>query len=225
MARIQTMGACCLVALVALFASVAGTAVPTAQAKDKDGDTTWEVLDEEDGITVYRREVPGRDVYAFRGDMVMNASIMEIIDVMQDVSKHTQWMYKCTESRILKRISEERAIGYTRVDAPWPLWDRDAVIDTKVKFNEDRSKVRMDFHGIDGRDLRKVPKKVIRMPRLDGFYEMHEFKPGKTRIRYQAISDIGGSVPKWMANLAAKDLPHTTLSRLRERVMAVHRKK
>jgi hypothetical protein len=185
-----------------------------------DSADAWEMLDQDEGITVYRREVPGRDVYAFRGDIVIDAHVSEIIGVMMDVSKHTEWMYKCIDSRILKQVDEQHAIGYTRVDAPWPISDRDAVIDTKVTYSDGGRRVRMDFHGIDGRDMLAVPDDVVRMPRLDGFYDLHEYAPGKTKIRYEAISDIGGKVPTWMANLAARDLPHLTLARLRDRVMA-----
>ena len=33
-------------------------------------------------------------------------------------------------------------------------------------------------------------------------------------------ADLGGSIPRWLAISGAKDLPHITLERLRERVQA-----
>lgn len=198
---------------------VALAAGPVARAADGKG--KWEKLSQEDGITTWRLQVPGKDLPGFRGKVTIDATIQEIIDVMMKTEDHTKWMYKCKESRVLKELSETHAIIYNRVEAPWPVWDRDIVMDTTMKFNESRTAVTMRFKNLKGKEGArwKAPiKRVVRMPRLVGFYKMVE-KDGRTRVTYEAESDIGGSIPKWLANLAAKDLPHITLERLRKRVM------
>jgi len=133
-------------------------------------------------------------------------------------------MYQCKESTVLSEISSSHAIIYTRVKAPWPVWDRDVVLDTVIKYNADETAVTMKFVDVKGakaEKFRKTPNKVIRMPNLIGFYKLREISPGKTKILYQAESDIGGSIPTWLVNMASKDLPHITLAKLRERVTGV----
>ena len=66
--------------------------------------------------------------------------------------------------------------------------------------------------------LKPLPKKVIRLPRLVGFYKLWEVEPKKTKVLYQVETDAGGSLPRWLAIFGAKALPYETLNRLRERV-------
>ena len=179
----------------------------------------WEFLTESKGVKVWKKDVPGLEFPGFRGRTTINASIERILEVMMDSSKHADWMYRCKESRILKEISDTEAVIYTRVDAPWPVWDRDAVMRTTMRYNADRTSLVMKFrHAKNPEKYKKTPEGVIRMPRLAGRYQLDQVGPNKTTILYEAVSDIGGSIPTWIANLGSRDLPAITLSRLRDRV-------
>ncbi len=163
--------------------------------------------------------MPGLEFPGFRGRTTINASIERILAVMMDSTKHADWMYRCKESRILKEISDTEAVIYTRVDAPWPLWDRDAVMHTTMRYNANRTSVVIEFrHANNPEKYKRTPKGVIRMPRLVGRYQLDRVGPSKTRVLYEAVSDLGGSVPGWIANLGSREMPAITLSRLRDRV-------
>jgi hypothetical protein len=195
----------------------------TSDARATD-DSEWEHLSTDEGITVWTLEKPGEEFPGFRGQTIINASLKKVVDVMMDSSKHTEWMYQCKESSVIKELTPTHAIIYTRVKAPWPVWDRDVVLDTVIKYNADETAVTMKFVNVaaaKSEKYRKTPNKVIRMPSLEGFYKLREISPGKTKILYQAESDIGGSIPTWLVNIASKDLPHITLAKLRERVTGV----
>jgi hypothetical protein len=56
------------------------------------------------------------------------------------------------------------------------------------------------------------------MPRLEGSYRMEQLAANKTRVTYTVEVDIGGSVPDWMAEMVARDMPYKTLLKLRGRV-------
>ncbi len=203
----------CLLAGVAVASPTPVAGAPTPG--------TWEHLSTEDGITVWRLTVPGQDLPGFRGQVVIDATIAEIVAVMTKSEDHTKWMYKCKESKVLRELSPSHAIIYNRVEAPWPVSDRDIVMDTTVTYNETRTAVTMLFKNLRGDAASRYHKPVegvVRMPRLVGFYKMWE-NNGKTKVLYEAESDIGGSIPLWLVNLASKDLPHITLDRLRRRVM------
>lgn len=66
--------------------------------------------------------------------------------------------------------------------------------------------------------LRPLPDHVIRLPRLDGSYQIESIAPNKTQITYTVEVDIGGSVPDWVAKMIARDMPYKTLFKLRSRV-------
>jgi len=184
----------------------------------------WEFLGNDDGIHVWKREIAGQDMPGFRGQAFIKASIEQIITTMLDYKKHTDWMYACEESDVLKRFNPDHALMYNRIGAPWPVWDRDVIADTLVERSPDGRQLKVTFQNVAS-DLRKVPSKVIRLPRLQGFYKLFAVESNKTKVLYQVEADLGGNIPRWLAINGAKDMPHITLERLRERVERAFAKK
>lgn len=180
------------------------------------GQGAWQHVDDEDGVTVWKLETPGSDMPGFRGQTFIKGSIADIMKQLFDVQHHTQWMYRCTESTLLKQLTEDRAILYNRTDAPWPIWDRDVVLETHIG-QADPSFTTVTFKNAHA-ELKPAPDRVVRMPRLIGFYKLWQVDPGRVKVLYQVEADIGGSVPNWIANRYARDLPRITLLKLRERV-------
>src|SRR5262249_4361826 len=148
-----------------------------------------------------------------RGQTIIDGSIDKIMETMLNWREHTQWMYRCKESTLVKRIDDHEAFMYNRTEAPWPVSDRDVVLRTLITRTPDQKHLQVAFSNMTT-ELKPEIDGVVRMPRLTGFYKMWEIEPNKTKILYQVEADIGGSIPKWLATLAAKDLPYRTLSKL-----------
>lgn len=204
---------CLLLAIVGLLASSPGAA--GAQAAPKS--TPWEQIDDDDGIRVWQHEVPGLDLPGFRGETTVSGSPEAVVKVIEDWKHHTEWMHNCVESKELKRFEDGRTVMYNRTSAPWPVWDRDVILETKLERSSDGKTVTLNFHNTSS-DLRKLPQKVVRMPRLTGFYKLVDLGNQKTRVTYQVEADPGGSLPRWVAKRVVRDLPYETLSRLRDRL-------
>lgn len=178
---------------------------------------TWTFVTEEDAIRVWKLEIPGQDLPGFRGQTIIKGSIDDIMKQMMDSEHHTDWMYRCKESRVLKSFDATRSIVYNRTGAPWPVWDRDVVLEVTYARSPDGKQLTMSFHDVPNAQA-KLPEHVVRMPRLVGFYKMWQLGPKETKIMYEVEADIGGSIPTFIAKQAAKDMPYLTLSRLRARV-------
>jgi hypothetical protein len=180
-------------------------------------DGSWKFIDEDDGIGTWMLDIPGQDLPGFRGQTTIQATPKQVLSVMLDWRKHTQWMYRCSESTVLEPLGDKSAILYNRTSAPWPVWDRDVVVRSLVEMRPDETAVNITFSNVDYAK-KPVPDKVVRMPKLVGFYKLWQVAPGQTKVLYQVEADIGGSIPKWLAKRAARDLPYVTLRKLRERV-------
>jgi START domain len=178
---------------------------------------SWKQIDDDEGIKVWRLEIPGVELPGFRGESVIEAPAERIVEELKQVEHHTEWMHNCAASEVIKRFDDEHAIIYNRTDTPWPVWDRDAVLDTQ--FTRSDGLITLSFKDTDPK-LRALPDKVVRMPRLQGSYKLWTLAPGKTRVRYTVEVDIGGSVPHWLAERVARDMPYQTLSRLRTRMVS-----
>lgn len=191
-----------------------------AVATDPSG--TWKQVDDSDGIRVLRLEVPGRDLPGFRGEAVIEADLKAIAAVLLRVDAHTEWMHRCAESQVLEEVGPEHVVVYNRTDAPWPVWDRDVILDTQFTHDAREHSAVLSFRNTVS-TRRAVPVHVVRMPRLEGFYKLWQVAPGRTRVVYQVEVDIGGSVPKFVAERIARDMPYETLRRLRARATAANR--
>jgi START domain len=203
-----------LLAALSLALSLVAWVLPSRALDQREGD--WQYLTQKSGVTIWKREIPGNPIPGLRGQVVMNAGLDHILKVMLDSSKHTEWMYACVESTVLKDLGHEHAIMYNRVGAPWPVWDRDVIADTRIERYPEQKHAIARFENVSS-DLRPVPKRVVRLPLLKGFYKLWEVAPGKTKVLYQVEADLGGSIPTWLANVGARDMPYHTLSSLRER--------
>ncbi len=89
--------------------------------------SAWEKLGDDDGITVYRREIPGSSLIAFKGEGVVNASIIRVATVLTDSSRATEWVDSLAESKIVRTVSETETIHYDHIATPFVLKDRDFV--------------------------------------------------------------------------------------------------
>lgn len=202
--------------LVRLLASGVLVGVCSAVWAAEQGDP-YQKFDSVRGIDLYRFDTPGEDMPGFRGEVVIDRPLEDVLQVLRDVEHHTEWMHRCAVSEILQTISDDRAIVYNRTDVPWPVADRDVVLDTRFETASEGRLVILTFENTDP-NLRPPPPRVVRMPKLSGFYRLWKMDANTTKVVYQVEADIGGRVPKWIAERVARDMPYETLSRLRARV-------
>jgi hypothetical protein len=180
-------------------------------------ETAWERIDEDEGITTWKHEVPGQLVPGFRGQVIISSDIETVRLAIEDVKSHTKWMHRCAESTMLKPLSEVESLVYNRTDSPWPVSDRDVVLKTKRVVNGEGDEVLLAFQNTKS-ELKPEQDGVVRMPKLVGFYKLAKLKDGRTKVTYQVEADVGGSLPDWIVKHVVKEMPFETLSKLRDRV-------
>lgn len=201
--------------LLSLGLSALGTlavSAPAAHAESK-----WTEVAREDGVVVSIKEREDGGLPAFRGITTLNASIYDILAVLSDPTRNTEWMASCREARLLKKINAYERIIYNRTAAPWPVDDRDVVLQSKVSVNLEKKVVSINFHSIKS-PLQAPVDGVVRMPRLVGSYTLQMVDDEKTRVTYQIDADPGGLLPNWLISQAQEELPLKTLTGLRSQV-------
>lgn len=176
----------------------------------------WKQITYEDGIRVSRKEVAGRDLPIFRGVTTYDSNIYDILTILDHIPSHTEWVHRCAESRVVKRISHFQRLVYNRTDAPWPVADRDMVVRTAAKVDTKAGTVTISFTAIPGHVAPKDD--VVRIKRLHGSYFLEILAEERTRVTYQIDSDPGGWLPRWLIKMASKQLPLHTLGNLRKRI-------
>lgn len=175
----------------------------------------WEEISNEDGITVWQQPVEGTSLVRFRGRGTVDASLKQILAVLQDFKRKTEWMESCVENRPLRFKGVGQRIVYNRTGSGVPLVsDRDVVVKTSLKVLEDVRGV--ELYAKDTKDpLAPEVDGVVRMPDLDLKWRLVVVSPTTTDVTYEVMADPGGSLPLWLVNLVSKKIPHKTISNLR----------
>ncbi len=191
--------------------------VPVFIASAVAAQSGWKRITNEDGILVSVRENEGKGLPTFRGEGLVEGSILDVLAVLYDDKKHEDWMHNCMQSTVLKRFSETETVMYNRTHAPWPVSDRDVVLKSTTEFDIEKREVWSKFSSITSK-LKPEVDNAVRMPNLTGFYRLTYVSDTRTRVVYQVNADPGGMLPEWLAKLSSRDLPLVTLQKLRKQV-------
>lgn len=181
-------------------------------------DNAWEIVVDDGDILVERRERSTSPMPIFRGTSAVPVSWAQVLAFLNDVESNHEWMYGCMESRILRRGALGEFLVYHRTAAPWPLWDRDVLIQTRLLQHRDGS-FEVTLTSVDDPMLPALDG-VVRMPRLLGSYKLWP-KGDFTAIAFEIDVEPGGTVPIWLVKLVSRNLPLRTLQNLRRRLVAL----
>jgi hypothetical protein len=174
----------------------------------------WEKLGDDDGIAVYRREIPGSPIIAFKGEGVIDAPTLKVASIIVDTSRATEWVDSLVEARTLRHVSETEYIEYDHVGTPFVMKDRDFVIDCKLDFDPAQKKVALRFHSVT--DPLAPTTSYVRGELMSSAFVLTALDHGaKTHILAEIHCDPRGSVAKWIVNWFQKSWPHSTIMRLR----------
>lgn len=175
----------------------------------------WEVISKQKGITVSRAQVTNRQFPSFKGVGVVQGDIYHVFAVLTDIDRHIEWMSHCSASRVLSKNSKTNWVIYNVTDAPWPVYDREAVMITEVNVNPDSFLI--TFTATKAHKM-KPKKHTVRMNSFEGSYKLTSLSKNRTRVEYTINTDPGGSIPDWLVNLAVRSLPLETIIGLRDQI-------
>lgn len=196
-------------------ATTTGERSTTPAAQD---DAGWREVASEDGIVVTSRPSEHSPLPVFRGVGVVEAPLLEVLAVVTDAERHHEWIFACSASALLEQTSERTGIVYNRTATPWPVPDRDVVLDSRIEVIDGEREVRVRFSATE--HAQRPPEEgVVRMTYLHGHYHLWAEGPGRTRVEYQVDSDPGGRLPTWLATRGTRDMPLETLRDLRQQVV------
>jgi hypothetical protein len=176
----------------------------------------WEFVKEKDGIKVYTREEPGSGYKAYKGEVEMNATMLQVCPILEDVEQFDDWDEDVSEIRLLSNEPGKYFKYYVVYDTPWPFTDRDLCIEATITDDP--------LTGIRLIDARPIPDAVPLDPdlvRITHYWQKWIVEPepgGKVHLIIEGFADPAGDVPAWMANMAITNTPLNTLGAIRENV-------
>lgn len=171
----------------------------------------WELEENEGGIQVYSKEVPGRTLKATKSITVLNTTMDRMVQALTDPTQSINWMDRVASAEVIRRDSESTYWVHNLISLPWPMDDRDLVVKIEIQRSENRTVVKMSG------DPKMIPEQedYVRMPDYQGSWIIEDLGNGRIRVTNESFADVGGSIPEWLQG-GVVDSALTTMENLKK---------
>lgn len=172
------------------------------------------------GVVVEVADVSGFELNAFRAVSTFEATVAQLCAAIMDMTRFAEWADGTKTAEVVKRFSDNHQACYCVHHAPWPVKNRDGVIEQQImRLNEET----VCIHLRSNNNLVPVKKGLVRVEYLRGTWVLTDRGDGKTRVTYQVHSDPGGNIPDWLVNTMITEAPTATLANLHKVDMGRYR--
>lgn len=185
-------------------------------------DVAWELADEIENIRVYTRKVESSAFKQIKIICKIQAPISEIVNALEDVNYHADWVYETEESRMIKKRSFNDFDYYAKLNMPFPVKDRDVVI-TYNRRQDPQTKV-VDIVSKASPTIAPEHKNVVRIKQMLSTYKISKKDNGWVEVEYFVSADPEGSLPAWVVNIFTTKGPVETMKSLIELIDSDHYK-
>jgi len=178
-------------------------------------DNNWKLELDKDGIVVYTRSSTQSDFKEFKGETTIEGSIADISSLIFDVEKYPGWCYKTSSARIISKDSVSIRYFYVS-DTPFFLKTRVACFEL---YRENNSKTgEIIFTLKDIRCKSPISDDMLLIPVMKGYWKLTPIGKNNVKVTMQMLTEPGGIIPSWLANLVVVESPYLTLKNLTSQV-------
>ena len=204
-----------LIAALAVVLASTGTrafAPPTLPETDP----SWRLQSSSDSIQLYRGSIHGSGIVPVKAILSIPGTIEEVSLVLEDVPRRRQWMGDRTESTVLERPSDYEQTEYLRVNLPWPVSDRSALIRAEVDVSDDHRRATISARSVDTCPEDTLPR-LVRARIHPSIFQMTQ-RRSRVEIVALVFVDPRAGIPRWVVNYFATRVARQTLAGLRRQV-------
>jgi hypothetical protein len=177
------------------------------------GQTDCELKKEKDDLKVYTCSSADSKLNVLKAELMLeDTSFKELLDFVNDINNYVNWQYNTKEARILQ-TSDKAVIYRTVVDAPWPLSNREMILEHSAKFDSVRQILEIGSRTVSYNYPRN--EELIRVPLSIAKWNVSSIN-NSLKIEYTLRIDPGGSVPAWLVNIAMTEGPFNSFIKLKE---------
>ncbi len=165
-------------------------------------DEEWELRKDKNGIKVFTRNSETSKIKELRMTLKTDASLSNIISLLNDTEGYEDWAYRFEESKTLAHLTPTKSVYYGLVDFPWPLADRDIVATSEVHQDPTSRIVTVTTRALDEYPDAPLKKGVVRITEHFNQWRFEPRADGYVYIDYVLQSNPAGSIPTWAINMA-----------------------
>jgi len=178
-------------------------------------DEPWEKVDTVDGVTVYRRSLPGSPIKSIRGVGVVDAPVAAVAAILLDERHSPDWINSLVEAKVVRHVQDNEYVEYNHVAMPFIVSDRDFVTLVHMELADEEGRVLITSKPVED-EFAPAKEKVVRGG-LTGRYLLEPIDEGQhTRLTVELHADPKGALPAFVVNFFQKDWAHETLVGIRK---------
>lgn len=177
----------------------------------------WELLYKHGSVSLSRDDT-GK-LPAFKAEGVIEANLFDVLAVLSDIPHRTEWMKDLERTRIVSGDVESKVVIYEEYHLPWPVQNRDSVVESTIHQDLKELEVDVDYHEVTSNQA-PVRVGIVRMPAVRGSMVFRYIDETHAYARVIIELDVGGALPKWAVKRFVKEAPVMTLDGLVKQVAA-----
>ncbi|MES2824514.1 MAG: START domain-containing protein [Pseudomonadota bacterium] len=174
----------------------------------------WDFAKDKDGIKIYTRKLEGAVFKEFHATVKMKTTVADLVALYSDPAKCADWLPDCKSAHLVEKTTDAKFITYTEVNNPWPIKNRDYILQINVTRNSQTGEATIDFS--DLKDGVPANKCCIRMGMVKGFWKFTPAEDGNVIVTYEYKFLPGGDLPVSAVNAAVPDLAYDTLTKMKQ---------
>ncbi len=178
----------------------------------------WQLSREGSGIKVYTRKEGNAAFKSVKVECNFTGSIDKLIAILKTVDGNKKWVYNTKQTHTVKNISGNEFIYYAETSLPWPLRNRDVVINMLFDNDSLHKTLTVKATGVQGHVDQQ--EGIVRIPYFNGLWQVAATGDTHISIHYILSVDPGGSIPAWAYNKFVAKGPYKTFLNLSELLMA-----
>ena len=186
--------------------------VPSVKAQK----SVWKCVKHKDSVRVYSRKSNTTNYRIVKVTTQLKTTLSSLVRLVTDFPNNKNWVFLNEKTEILKKENHHLWILYSVTDAPWPVTDRDIV--SRTVLSQDSMTKIVTIRGEAIPRYRPVNPYYVRIPFALSRWRFIPLKDRLVEIEFTLELDVGGSIPQWLANMAATEGPYQTLRRFRKEI-------
>jgi hypothetical protein len=178
----------------------------------------WTFIKEVDGIKIYTQNELNTSLKSYKGETDINASMEKVCALLGSAKNFDWWGEDFSKIKILDHTDHKFIQYYFIYDMPWPVADRDLVVESIIKMDTINGKYTVSSKPL----LKKVPVNpdFVRINKYRQKWTVQPISKGKVHIVLEGFIDPGGNVPSWLLKMLVSEMPLKTIRLLRNRAIS-----
>lgn len=176
-------------------------------------ETAWQAAGNKNDIRVWKRPVAGSPFVEFRAETTVSSTLSALLNLFYDLEAAPRWLDGTRRVLALRRDDEKHEyILLIETDMPWPLQDRDAVL--QGHWQQDPQTLTIALRGQSMEDVLPINPRYIRN-NIRNDWTFMPLGKGKVKVIMAGHVDPGGNLPEWAVNMLIQESPLRTLANLK----------